>query len=161
MYSVKKDIVGSSNFFMLKEKKRMCIIAEEELYLALNDEEKKACFLHEIGHLHTIPRKLLFVGEQISIFVGLVGVNLLNFYKIRIVALIALFAFCSFAFLKRYIEYKADKYAIKQGASAEALISAVTKAESMNNVKSGMTMSGHPEISRREKRLMIDRNKGV
>lgn len=153
VYSVKKEMVGTSNILVLKEKKKHCIIAEEELYMALNDEERTVCFLHEIGHFHTIPRKVIFIGEQVAIFLGLVGLNLQMFKGIVVITLVAFATFLVFWFLKRYIEYKADEYAIKQGGSVDALICAVGKAEKMNNIGNNMASSGHPAIQRREKRL--------
>lgn len=55
--------------------------------------------------------------------------------------------------LKRYVEYKADEYAVFHGCEKKNLEAAIIKIENMNDSQNSITVTGHPKLKARMKRL--------
>ncbi len=56
--------------------------------------------------------------------------------------------------IKKHVEYSADKYAVSTGCSKENLISAISKIEGMNYKKDTIIITGHPKLRKRIKKIM-------
>ena len=68
-----------------------------------------------------------------------------NYLLVTVGAILFVFS----EWLRRYVEYDADKKAILLGASKEDLISAICKIDEMNSKNNKIIMSGHPKTKKR------------
>ena len=155
VYLVTFRQMGNHNVALIRIRKGVnFILIEEGLMKDLDDKERKAAYYHELGHLHTISSGAIFIIQTISLLFSTTGLHsMLHGNKSYLLVIIGTILFIFLEWLKRYVEYDADKKAILLGALKEDLISAISKIEEMNSKYNKIVMSGHPQIKKRIKRI--------
>ncbi len=152
VYKLPYMLFKSHNIMVFKGKKYN-IVVEEEVMNSLGTEELKAVLYHEVGHTHTVSKEIIIVISLVALFFNSQGLYE-SIYSgtgaIFLVIGISLF-FISES-LKKYVEYRADKYVMKCGYDKETLISSIEKIEKMNS-KNKIVISGHPSTDKRYRKL--------
>lgn len=150
IYIVPYKYMKSHNVLVFKGK-NYNIVIEEEILNNLNEEQLKAVCYHEVGHTHTWNKELIMNMSLVSLFFNSIGLHE-AIYKGEgeIYLLVGISLFLITEFLKRHIEYRADRYAEKCGIDRKMLKSAVKRIEEMNDGKK-IIISSHPSIEQRFK----------
>ena len=151
---------NNHNIYIVMGKKDSVIVLDRGILNALSNEELEASYLHEIGHLYTIrPNQIFWIkiigGTLCGIsFHGFIYEDLIKsiIYMLCIIGIILAGAGM---YLEKYIEYKADGYAIQNGAKPDALARAIEKIDHINNIgELNITMGSHPKTPKRIKRIL-------
>ena len=151
VYLVSYKQMGNHNVALIRRrKKENFILIEEGILEELSDKEKEAVYYHELGHLDTISAEFIFIIQGISFLFNTTGLYSIfhgrqNYLLVTVGAILFVFS----EWLRRYVEYDADKKAILLGASKEDLISAICKIDEMNSKNNKIIMSGHPKTKKR------------
>ena len=151
VYIVPFEYMKSHNALIFKGKKYNIVI-DEETSERLSEEEINAVFYHEVGHVHTVSKELIMYIGLVGLFFSSTGLHdVLYKNSGKVYVLIGVGIFFLVEYLKRYIEYRADRYALKCGVDIRILESAVRCIEEMNSGNK-IIISDHPKTKRRFKR---------
>lgn len=152
VYILPYNFLKSHNVMIFKGKKYNIII-EEEIMNNLSQEQLKVVLYHEVGHTHTISREVILGMELFALYFNSQGLYKSIYENSGTVyLLIGVSLFLVSEILKRYIEFKADIYAIQCGYDSETLISAIECIEQMNGNKK-IVVSAHPSTKSRFRNL--------
>mgnify|MGYP002514654616 CR=1 FL=1 len=151
VYVVPFEYMKNHNALIFKGKKNNIVI-EEEIYKKLSEEQLKAVCYHEVGHIHTFSKEWIMYISLVALFCNSTGLyEAIYKGKGESYLLIGISLFLLTELLKRYIEYRADRYAEKCGVDRKVLESAVRCIEVMNSGKR-IIISDHPNTKHRFKR---------
>lgn len=154
IYFIKYEKMGSHNVALIQGKEA-CILIEERVMQELNDKEKEAVYYHELGHLHSMSQQsILFIQCCGGLFSAMGLHSILYGNKHHYIVVIGTIIFLYVEWIKKYVEYSADKYAVSAGCSKEDLVSAISKIEDMNYKKDTIIITGHPKLGKRIKKIM-------
>lgn len=152
VYRLPYKLFKSHNVMIFKGKKNN-IIVEDEVMEKLSSEQLKAVLYHEVGHTHTINKEIILGMDLFALYFNSQGLHKSIYENSGMVYLfIGVGLFLLSEILKRFIEYKADKYVVQCGCDKETLISAIKNIEQMNG-KSRITVSTHPSTNSRFRNL--------
>jgi Zn-dependent protease with chaperone function len=154
IFSIKYEKMGNHNVALIQGKET-CIIIEERVMQELNDKEKEAVYYHELGHLHSISQQSILFIQCFGVLFSAMGLHsVLYGNKHHYIIVIGVIIFLCVEWIKKYVEFNADKYAVSAGCSKEDLVSALSKIEGMNDKKYTIIISGHPKLRKRIKKIM-------
>ena len=99
--------------------------------------------------MHTVSKELIMYIGLVGLFFSSTGLHdVLYKNSGKVYVLIGVGIFFLVEYLKRYIEYRADRYALKCGVDIRILESAVRCIEEMNSGNK-IIISDHPKTERR------------
>lgn len=156
---IKNSKQQNQNIYMVMKKKKGVIVLDRGILDALSKEELEASYLHEIGHIHTWSPEVILCIKMIGSALCAMAFHAIIYdsYEKMIVygaCIGGVLLVATAMWLEKHIEYKADEYAINNGAQAAVLANAIEKIDQLNGIKkTTLTMGTHPETKKRIDRM--------